>query len=113
MKENRRLEWLLECLIHVIGRAAVKMDEVREVVGTGAEQVQAYNVCDGSMNLKQIAKRSGLDQGNLSRSLDRWVKNGILFRFEDGNEVRLFHIFQVPSIRTAKRETTRKNRRQL
>jgi len=104
MNENKRLEWLLECLIHVIGRAAVKLDEVREVVGKGAKQIQAFNLCDGSLTLTRVANKTGLDGGNLSRTVDRWVKNGVMFRFEEGNEVRLLHIFPVPSHNTPKRK---------
>ncbi len=96
MKENKRLEWLLECLIHVIGMAAVKRDEAREIVGSGVKQIQAYNLCDGSLTLTQIAKKTKLDAGNLSRSIDRWVKNGVMFRFEEGKEIRLLHIFPIP-----------------
>lgn len=35
MKDDRKMEWLLECLIHIIGRAAVKVEEVRQIVETG------------------------------------------------------------------------------
>lgn len=96
MNERRQLEWLLECLIHVIGRAAVKLDEVREIVGSGAKQIQAYNLCDGSLSLTAVAKKTGLDAGNLSRSVDRWVKGGVVFRFQEGKETRLLHIYPIP-----------------
>jgi len=100
MEKNGRLEWLLECLIHTIGRAAIKVEEVRELAaikGKYTEKyVTAFNLCNGTLTLSNIAEKSGLDQGNLSRVVDRWVKNGIVFRYEEGNEVRLLHVFPIP-----------------
>jgi len=111
MKEGKRLEWILECLVHVIGRVAVKLDEIREVVGSGAKQVQAFNLCDGSLTLTAVAKKTGLDAGNLSRAVDRWVKSGVMFRFEEGKEVRLLHIYPIPPNVPMRRKTKGKARR--
>ena len=111
MKENSRLEWTLECLIQVIGRVAVKMDEVREIVGGGAKQIRAFNLCDGSLSLTTVAKKSGLDAGSLCRSVDRWVKNGVMFRFEEGKQVRLLHVYPIPGNATVGRRPKRKARR--
>ena len=96
MKESKRMEWLLECLIHVIGRAAIKTDYVAEVVGTGKKQIKAYNLSDGSLTQTDIAKKTGFDRGNLNRTIDRWVKSGVMFRFAEGKEVRLLHVFPIP-----------------
>jgi hypothetical protein len=96
MNESKRLEWLIECFIHVVGRVVLKIDDVQQVVG-GAKQIEAYNLCDGSLTLSVVAKKSGLDQGNLSRSVDRWVKSGVMFRFSEGKEVRLLHIYPIPA----------------
>lgn len=94
MAENKKLEWLLECLIHVIGRVAIKVEDVRQIVG-GDKQIRAFNLCNGNMALTEIARKTGLDQGNLSRAVDRWIKNGILFRYDEGNEVKPLHIFPI------------------
>lgn len=96
MDENRRLEWLFESLLHVIGRVAIKVEEVHQIIGSKEKYVSAFNLCDGTLTLSKIAKKVGLDQGNLSRAVDRWVKNGIVFRYEEGNEVRLLHVFPIP-----------------
>jgi DNA-binding MarR family transcriptional regulator len=99
MEENKKFEWLLECLIHIIGRASIKIEEVNAIVRKGKKpekQVKAYNLCDGTLTQNEIAKKAGLDQGNLSRSVDRWVKSGIVFRFKEGNEVKFLYIFPIP-----------------
>ncbi|MCX6907848.1 MAG: hypothetical protein NTY01_07385 [Verrucomicrobia bacterium] len=97
MKETKKLEWLIECLVHVIGRVAVPLEEVRGIVGNGGKQIRAYNLCDGTLTLTELAKKTGTDLGNLSHSIDRWVKNGIMFRNEEGNEVRFLHIYPIPA----------------
>lgn len=96
MKDDRRLEWLIECLIHIIGRAAVKVEEVHQIVETGRKQIKAFNLCDGQLTLSEVAEKTGLDKGNLSRAFDRWVKNGVAFQFCEGKEVRLLHIYPIP-----------------
>ena len=100
MEKNERLEWLLECLIHIIGRAAIKVEEVRRLATIKGkytqEYIHAFNFCDGTLTLSNIAEKTGVDQGNLSRVVDRWVKNGIAFRYEEGKEVKLLHVFPIP-----------------
>jgi hypothetical protein len=99
MKADKKFEWLLECLVHIIGRASIKTEEVDAIVRKGKKpekQVKAYNLCDGALPQIEIAKKAGLDQGNFSRSVQRWMKSGIVFRFEEGNEVKFLHIFPIP-----------------
>jgi hypothetical protein len=108
MEENKRSEWLLECLIHVIGRAAIKPEEIREIVDIGKNRIKAYNFCDGSLTQTQIAKKARLDQGNFNRSVNRWVRSGIVFPFKEGKEVRLLHIFPIPESSRKKRRSKRK-----
>jgi hypothetical protein len=107
MEESRRLEWILECLVHVIGRVAVNIDEVRKIIGNQAVHIKAYNLCDGTLNLTSVAKKSKLDQGNLSRSINRWVNSGVMFRFYEGKEVHLLHIYPIPGGGTRKRRKKR------
>jgi hypothetical protein len=111
MKESERLEWLLECLIHVIGRVAVKLDDIRGIVGNGTKQIKAFNLCDGSLSLSTVAKKTGLDVGNFSRAVDRWINSGIMFCFEKGNEIRLLHIYPIPVNAPARRKAKQKARK--
>lgn len=108
MENNNRSEWLMECLIHVIGRAAIKPEEITKIVDTGENRIKAYNLCDGTLTQTQIAKKVGLDQGNFSRSVDRWVKSGIVFRFEEGNEIRLLHVYPIEES-SSKKSNTKKS----
>ena len=95
MQDGGRLEQLLEYLIHVIGRAAIPQAEVTKVVGTGPKQVKAFNLCNGKNSQKEIAKKTGLYQSNLSNTFSRWVDAGVAFWIGEGKETRLLHIYPI------------------
>jgi hypothetical protein len=98
---------LLRCAIQVIGRAALPPDRVREIVGSGKKfkkQLHAFNLCDGSRTQKEIAQESGINQGNLSRTLTRWRKHGILFVFGEGKQSTFLHIYPLPPTEKKKKE---------
>jgi hypothetical protein len=84
-------------------------DTVYNIVGRGTKQIDAYNICDGTLTQSQIARKTGIDQGNLSRTFSRWVHSGIAFWVGEGKEARLLHIYSVPKART--KGTSRKKKR--
>jgi hypothetical protein len=86
---------LLRCLLQVIGRAAIKEEDVRDVIGSG-KQLKAFNLCDGSLSQAQIARKAKIERGNFSRNVTRWVENGVLFRIGGGNDATLLHIYPIP-----------------
>jgi hypothetical protein len=96
MTPTRTLEQLIECLIQVVGRAAVPESKVFEIVGTGMKQRRAFNLADGSRSQNDIARQAKVDQGNLSRTAARWVENGVAFWIGEGKDARLMHIYPVP-----------------
>ena len=106
---NRKVEWLLECLVHTIGRAALKTEDASKVVGANAKQVRAFNMCDGSLTLSEVAKKARFDLGHLSRTVDRWVENGVMFDLVEGRERRPLHIYSIPQPTRAK--STRRKRK--
>ena len=108
MAPNRRLEQLLQCLIHVVGRAAMTEESVREIVATGDKQVEAFNLFDGTHTQTEVAQRVGVDQGNLSRAAARWVENGAAFWIGEGDDARLLHIFPIPLIKGKSQKASRR-----
>ncbi len=86
---------VLFAILSTVARQAFSADRVIEIVtnGGGEKQLQAYNLCDGTNAQKDICKATGLDPGNLSRSISRWVDEGIVFKF--GKEGMPRHIFPV------------------
>jgi hypothetical protein len=95
MKIAERSEYLLRCVVHIIGRATMPVDTVYKLVGRGAKQIEAFNLCDGSRAQSEVSKKTGINQGNLSRTFDKWVENGIAFWIGEGKEARLMHIYPI------------------
>ncbi|MFL6726638.1 MAG: winged helix-turn-helix domain-containing protein [Sphingomicrobium sp.] len=65
--------------------------------GGGEKQLRAYNLCDGTRSQSEIAKELGLDAGNFSRSLARWVDAGIVIRVGEARETRPVHVYPLPA----------------
>jgi len=103
MEADTTLADLLRCAIHVVGRIAVPPDQVRQIVDRGKKSIKAFNLCDGTRALGDIAKKAGVDQGNLSRSASRWISHGVAFRLGEGRGARLIHIYPIPKVERAKR----------
>jgi DNA-binding Lrp family transcriptional regulator len=57
------------------------------------KQVLAYNLCDGQTPQAEIAKKAKLDKGNLSRSIARWVEEGVVVRI--GPEELPLHVYPI------------------
>lgn len=87
---------LLRCLLHVVGRAVIPADEIRAVVGKGKNRVKAFNLFDGGHTLQEVARKTRIDPGNLSRATANWVKSGIAFWVGEGDDSRLLHVYPIP-----------------
>jgi hypothetical protein len=68
---------LLRIMIQVTARAAVPPEALKELVG---KHRKAYNLCDGTRALSQVARLARVDKGNFSRTVQRWQALGIVFR---------------------------------
>lgn len=111
METNSILNEMVKCLFHVIARAVMPPDKVMEVIGGGKRQVMAFNQCDGHNSQKEIAKKTGINQGNLSREFKKWLEAGVAFSIGDGKEARLLHIYPIPRQSTKQPGRSRKSTR--
>lgn len=91
-----QLTFLLRCAIQVVGRLSIPPEEVRQIVATSKKHLKAFNLCDGTLTLSEVAKKAGLDIGNFSRASDRWVEHGVAFSTKQGKEIRLLHLYPIP-----------------
>ena len=109
MNDNSRIDSLLECLIQMIGRVAVPTDKVYKIVGSNTKYQKAFNLCEGSNNLTEVARKCGIKQGNLSVTFKRWVENGVAFWIGEGNDARPLHVYPIPRVKKSrpKRKRTR------
>ena len=93
---------LLRCALQVIGRVAIPEEKVRDIVGTGKKQVAAFNWCNADLTLTEIARKTKIDQGNLSRAASRWVRQGMAFWIGEGKKARLLHVYPISEKEPAK-----------
>jgi DNA-binding MarR family transcriptional regulator len=91
-------EIYLRAIYSMVARQTFPPADVEKIVGRD-KQVEAYNLCDGSRSQTQVAAEVGLDKGNFSKTLARWVDQGILIRITDGKEMRPLHLYPLPSSR--------------
>ncbi len=91
----------LRAILATVARQTFPPSQIRELVapaGAGGEkQLRAYNLCDGTRSQSEIAKELGLDAGNFSRTLARWVDSGIVIRVGEGREMRPVHVYPLPT----------------
>lgn len=91
-------EVLLRAILSVSARGAIPPRKLLRIVmptGSSEKQRQAYNLCDGTRTQAEIAKSLKLDQGNFSRTLGRWIEEGVVFRLGEGRDSRLLHLYPL------------------
>ena len=96
---SSELQLLLRAVLSTVGRSVFSVTEVYSLVnptGRGTKQVGAYNLADGKRTQAEIAALVKLDQGQLSRTMARWVDAGIMFRVSEGHEARFLHLYPIP-----------------
>ncbi|WP_244500812.1 MarR family transcriptional regulator [Methyloceanibacter marginalis] len=72
--------------------------------GDGKKQVAAYNLCDGQHTQAEIGAAVSLDKGSLSRTISRWVDQGIVVRVGTGGDMRPLHVYPLPQESDPKKE---------
>jgi predicted transcriptional regulator len=111
-KDNERMEQLLECLVHTIGRIAMPLDKVQEIVGTRSNsQIKAFNLLNGNLTQTDVAKKAKLDKANLNKAIIRWIENGIVFRLGGDQKAPLMHIYPIPNKPSKKSGKTKPKRK--
>jgi hypothetical protein len=89
---------LLRAVLSVTARVAFPPTKLAEIVlarGASTKQREAFNLCDGSRSQATIAKKLKLDGGNFSRTVARWIEEGVMFRLGDGRDARLLHVYPL------------------
>ncbi len=92
-------ETLLRAILSMTARQAFSVQRLSEIVlkGSGAKQLRAYNMCDGTKTQVEIAKAAKLDQASLSRTVARWIEAGVMFRIGSGRDTKLLHAYPLPA----------------
>lgn len=88
----------LRAILATVARQTFPPERLVDIMGpnAGEKQHRAFNLCDGTRTQADIAKELGLDSGNFSKTLSRWVDAGIVIRVGEGREVRPVHVYPLP-----------------
>lgn len=89
---------LLRAILSVCARGSIPPRKLAQIImpsGSSEKQRQAYNLCDGTRTQAEIAKSLKLDTGNFSRTVGRWIDEGVVFRLGSGRESRLLHVYPL------------------
>jgi hypothetical protein len=91
---------ILKAIWIAMSRLAIPPRKLVDIIapkGKADKQVKAYNLCDGDKTQGDIAKSLKLDSGNFSRTVARWVDEGVVIRLGIGREARLLHAYPITS----------------
>lgn len=91
-------ETFLRAILATVARQTFSPSKIIEIMGpnAGEKQRRAFNLCDGSKSQAEIIKELGLDSGNFSKTLSRWVDEGIVIRVGEGREAKPLHVYPLP-----------------
>lgn len=106
---DERDEDLLQALLATVARNNFPPDELVKLISPVAgmeRQLLAYNLCNGRTAQTEISRQANLDRGNFSRTIARWVEEGIAFRV--GQEQFPLHLYPLPKrfLRATKKAET-------
>ena len=89
---------LLRAILATVARQTFSPAKILEIMGpnAGEKQRSAFNLCDGSRTQADIAKELGLDPGNFSKTLNRWIDEGIVIRVGEKRDTRPLHVYPLP-----------------
>jgi CRP-like cAMP-binding protein len=88
----------LRAILATVARQTFSPGKILEIMGptAGEKQHRAFNLCDGSRTQAEIAKDLGLDPSNFSKTLNRWIDEGIVIRVGEKREARPMHVYPLP-----------------
>jgi len=91
----------IKILLQLVARIAIPEEKVRKIIlggrkldETSKRYLRAYNLAT-NLTQGEIAKKTGIDQGNLSRVITRWIEAGIIFAEPSGKGLRLQHVYPI------------------
>jgi len=90
---------LLRAILSTVARQTFPPASIVDLIskgGGGERQFRAFNLCDGIKPQSEIATAVGLDRGNFSRTVSRWIELGIVVKIGQGPEARPLHLYPLP-----------------
>lgn len=100
----------LRAILATVARQTFSPDAILEIVAVGTDkgkQVAAFNLCDGTRSQAEVAKSTGLDSSNFSKTVGRWIDAGIVIKVGTGQDMKPLHVYPLPG--TTVKKTGKKN----
>jgi len=98
----------LAALTKTMGRLAFPKDHLIKIAfpKTSEKLFKAYNLADGTLTQAEICKKLKIDTGNFSKTVNKWINSGIMFKIVEKNEIKLLHLYPLPeeSIKAIRRK---------
>ncbi len=92
-------EVLLKAILSTLARQSFPLGELYKLVcprSGMAKQARAFNLCDGSNTQSEIADAVGLDRGNFSKQVKRWIDVGIVVKVATEKGELPLHVYPIP-----------------
>lgn len=89
-------ETYLRAILATVARQTFSPGRILEIINAGEKQQRAFNLCDGSRSQAEIVKELGLDSSNFSKTIGRWIDEGIVIRVGENREARPLHVYPLP-----------------
>lgn len=89
-------ETYLRAILATVARQTFSPARILEIINAGEKHQRAFNLCDGSKSQADIVKELGLDHSNFSKTVARWVDEGIVIRVGKNREARPLHVYPLP-----------------
>jgi hypothetical protein len=91
-----------ELQISLLGRLAFSEEKLREFITKNAKKpslmIKVYNLCDGENSINDIASKvGGITRQAIGYLVEKWEKNGIILRVEDGKNIYPIKLYKVSS----------------
>jgi predicted transcriptional regulator len=88
----------LRAMMSLVARQTFPPDTLASIVSPVAntKTYETYNLFDGTRTQAEVAKALSTDHGLLSRTVKRWMDEGIMIKVVDEGAVRPVHVYPVP-----------------
>lgn len=102
----------LKAMMSLVARQTFMPERLAEIVTpvANAKTYETFNLCDGTRTQTDIVNALKLDSGNLSKTIKRWIDEGVMIRVTEEGKDRPVHVYPVPDrfIQTAKKKDSGK-----
>ena len=88
-----------ELIISLLGHLVFPAGKLKDLVAKGSKKpkaiIKAYNLCDGTLSITDIATKVGIAQSSLTDAVNKWEKLGIILKIKEGNNIYPLKLYVI------------------